>query len=290
MLKRLNYTPIGSFQISEETYKRLYTLNLPNNGLGECKFSAKFTRSLAATSATREEIEKGEKMRALDRNSKPVETGRKIWRPQATSQYQEPDCIPDPLSDLEILHKDHGKSLWVNKKKLPPRDDIINFVPSKHNEEIKRNLQWRDCPDAHKETIESIIREHWDVFAEEGVRNHVRGAMFHVDTGTIKPVCCKPPRHGPHETRVINDLVDKLERNGLVEDDDGPWGALVVLAAKPNQEHVHWSQCIWRLCVSYRQLNAVTRPFTFPTVRCDDAVRSIGECKFYITMDLDSGY
>ena len=101
--------------------------------------------------------------------------------------------------------------------------------------------------------MEKLIKQFWDVFAEEGVRNHIRGALFHVDTGEIKPVCCKSPRYGPHETRVIDDLVSKLEKNGLVEDDDGPWGAMIVLAAKPNQEHVHWSQYVWRLCVSYRQ-------------------------------------
>ena len=245
--------------------------------------------TLAASAATQQELEEA-KARREKEGSKPVQTDRRIWRPQVTSQYKEPDCIPDPMGELEVLYGDHGKPLWANKQELPPRDDLISFDDQRHQEELQKNLQWKDCPEKYRTEIKSIILDFWDVFAEEGVRNPIRGAYFHVDTGEVAPVCVKPPRYGPHETRVINDLIEKLEKNGIIEDDDGPWGAPIVLAAKANQEHLHWSQYVWRLCVSYRKLNAVVRPFTFPVTRCDDAVREIGDSKYFITLDLDSGY
>ena len=207
------------------------------------------TYSFAATAATPEEIEESKRRREKE-NSKPIEPTRRMWRPQVTSQYKEPDCIPDPLGDLEILHKDYGKPLWVNKTPLPPRTDIVLYDPLLHEQELIRNIQWKDCPESRKPEIKQIIMEYWDVFIEEGVRNNIRGIQFHVDTGEVPPICVRPPRYGPHETRVINDLVAKLEANGIVEDDDGPWGAPIVLAAKANQEHLHWSQYTWRLCVS----------------------------------------
>ena len=73
-------------------------------------------------------------------------------------------------------------------------------------------------------------------------------------------------------------------------DDDGPWGSPIVLASKPNQEHKHWSEYVFRLCVSYRALNAITRPFLFPVRRCDDAIEMVGAALYIITMDLDAGY
>ena len=103
-------------------------------------------------------------------------------------------------------------------------------------------------------------------------------------------LCCKQPRYGPHETKVIDKLIKQLEHNGFLVDDEGPWGSMIVLAGKPHQEHVHWSEYIWRLCVSYRQLNAVTRPFVFPIVRCDDAARAMGSATYSLALDLDSGY
>ena len=114
--------------------------------------------------------------------------------------------------------------------------------------------------------------------------------MCHIDTGNAAPVCCKIPRYGPHEARVISELARGLEANGLIEEARSPWGAQVVLAAKPNQDHVHWSDYIWRLTVSYRKLNAVTRPFVYPARRCDDAARDIGPSKYFITMDFESGF
>jgi hypothetical protein len=85
-------------------------------------------------------------------------------------------------------------------------------------------------------------------------------------------------------------LTKTLEAKGLIEDDFGPYGAMAVLAGKPGQEHVHWSEYIFRLCISYRPLNGITRPFLFHIQRCDDAVDMIGTACFAITLDLDSGY
>ena len=39
-------------------------------------------------------------------------------------------------------------------------------------------------------------------------------------------------------------LCQQLQDNGLIEDDDGPWGALIVLAAKANQEDIQWSDYV----------------------------------------------
>ena len=130
----------------------------------------------------------------------------------------------------------------------------------------------------------------FDVFAQEGMQNNIRGFEFNIDTGKCKPICCKQPQYGPHESRVIIALVEKLERKGIIEDDYGPWGSPVVLASKPDQAHVHWSEFVFRLCISYRMLNTVTRPFTFPIARCDEAVERVGDTQYYITTDPDAGY
>ena len=54
-----------------------------------------------------------------------------------------------------------------------------------------------------------------------------------------------------HELKVIDKLADQLQRNGLIKDDDGLWGAIIVLAVKLHQEEVPWHKYKWRLCVSY---------------------------------------
>jgi hypothetical protein len=44
------------------------------------------------------------------------------------------------------------------------------------------------------------------------------------------------------------------------------------------------------VCVLYRKLNKVTRPFAFPVMRCEDAAEKTGDTAYFITKDLDAGY
>ena len=248
------------------------------------------TRTLAASAATKEEVEIA-KQRMRD-GSKPVVTEKRPYRPKPTSQYEEPTYLPDDDDTLEVLYRSGGTAISKTKQDIDERHpgSIIKYDEAKHGETLRKSVQWEDCPEQLRTPILRLIKKHWDVFAQEGLKNHIRGFICHIDTGNAQPVCCKLPRYGPHEARVITKLTRGLEENGLIEDARSPWGAQVVLAAKPNQDHVHWSEYIWRLTVSYRQLNTVTRPFIYPSRRCDDAARDIGRPKHFITMDFESGF
>jgi hypothetical protein len=245
--------------------------------------------TFAATSATEAEEEIARKGKHPD-GSTPVKVTKRAWRPKIKTVYEEPEDILDTSGELDWLFEENGKVMTINKNELPARNDLITYDPQKHADEIDKNIQWRDCPEKHRGVLRAIIEKFFDVFAQEGMQKPIRGFEFNIDTGTVKPICCKPPQYGHHERRVILTLVEQLEKKNIIEDDDGPWGSPIVLASKPNQDHVHWSQFVFRLCVSYRALNGITRPFTFPVTRCDEAVDRVGDAKYVITMDLDAGY
>jgi hypothetical protein len=245
--------------------------------------------TFAASSATEDE-EKIAKLGKHPDGSIPVTVPKRIWRPQVKSVYLETPTALDPSENLDWLFQEHGETAITNTNTLPPRDDIIEYDPARYSQEFNANIQWRDCPPEHQAVIESIIKQYWDVFCQDGMQKHIRGFQYSIDTGTSAPICCKPPRYGPHESRVIDTLTKALEGKQLIEDDHGPYGALIVLASKPHQKHVHWVDFIFRLCNSFRPINAKTRPFTFPVTRCDDAVEGIGDREFTMTLDLDSGY
>ena len=58
--------------------------------------------------------------------------------------------------------------------------------------------------------------------------------------------------------------VKTLQGNDWIERCKGPRGSSIVLAAKPHQEHIkNIDNLIWRMCVSYRKLNAITKSFKF---------------------------
>ena len=107
---------------------------------------------------------------------------------------------------------------------------------------------------------------------------------------------CRIPNYGPHESRIIMEHVQALIKNDWIEECHGPWGSLIVLAPKPHQEHVEdINDFVWRMCVSYRALNEVTKPFTYLIPRCDNAVGSLGSMMLgdntiFVSLDAKQGY
>lgn len=59
--------------------------------------------------------------------------------------------------------------------------------------------------------------------------------------------------------------ITALLNSNWIEECGGQWGSIIVLAPKPHQEHIiNIKDFVWRMCVSYRPPNAVTKPFTYP--------------------------
>ena len=90
------------------------------------------------------------------------------------------------------------------------------------------------------------------MFCEDGFHRPIRGFSFQIDTGSHSPILCKLPRYGPHKSDVMQKMVERLDENFVVEEDNVPEGALVVLAVKSHQKNVPWHKYQCRLCVSYK--------------------------------------
>ena len=90
---------------------------------------------------------------------------------------------------------------------LDPHTDIIEFEADLHSNELESNLKWHHCPDKHKITVLGIIKQFWDVFCQEGMRQNIQGFFFRLDTSDAKPVWCREPWYGHHESKVITSLV-----------------------------------------------------------------------------------
>ena len=191
----------------------------------------------------------------------------------------------------------YGKSVyrptleWQDKQ----RDDIIYFHDS---DQIELDADLRMGTNVDNDTskrIVEIIKEYWDCFCKEGAKRTIIGYEFGIDTGNAKPVCCRKPSYGPYEAEIIMTFVRQLINNIWISRCRGPWGSQIVLAQKPHQEHItSIDDFIWRMCVSYRALNAVTKPFQYPIPRCDDSVTFIanganGEM-YFISLDARQGY
>ena len=91
------------------------------------------------------------------------------------------------------MFEEGGKALKKTIKELPPRDDIVLFDAERDTSELERNINLEGCPEWLQPEVINLVKEYWDVFCEEGLKNPIRGFSFQIDTGDSPPVCCKTP-------------------------------------------------------------------------------------------------
>ena len=79
----------------------------------------------------------------------------------------------------------------------------MEFDVRTNTNESEKNIKLQGCPNDLQDKVKEVVTEYWDVFCEDGLRQPIWGFSFHIYTGNHPPICCKPPRYGPHELEVM---------------------------------------------------------------------------------------
>ena len=202
----------------------------------------------------------------------------KIWRPKMVNNYK-PIIYTDVDDNLYVL-KYYGNSMTRSPTWTPrPRSDLILWDESSSLNELNKDLIIDVSMDLTlKQSIITIIKDNWDSFCEKGASRPTFDFEFCIDTGDSKPVCYHQSSYDIHERKIMDKHIQIFEANNWICDCEDPWGSLILLAPKPHQESCNNIQnFVWRLCISYRSLNRVTKSFEFPIPRCTDSIKNLGE-------------
>ena len=133
-----------------------------------------------------------------------------------------------------------------------------------------------------------IIKDNWDSLWEVRAVRPMLNFEFWIDTENKKAICCHQPKYRVYEAKIVSKQISYLENcTGLL-------GTLLLLTAKPHQKFcTNIDKFIWRLCVSYRTLNGVTRSFEFSLPHCSDSIKNLGDSNgklYFISLDTRSSY
>ena len=171
-----------------------------------------------------------------------------------------------------------------------PEDAAVNCIRTEEeNDARKRKLreslgiERSDLPLAHRDQLLDMVTNFHDVFSlAEEERGETDWVQFDIDTGDAQPRKV-PLRRMPLSVRKeVAWQVSKMQETGVIVPSKSPWSSPVVLVRKKDGTH--------RFCVDYRNLNAVTKPDSYPLPRMDDLLKQLGRCKFFSTLDLAAGY
>ncbi|WVZ50140.1 hypothetical protein U9M48_001426 [Paspalum notatum var. saurae] len=159
-----------------------------------------------------------------------------------------------------------------------PGGQLVEFVPVRSPTSYLHSLVTKSVEDV------PVVREYPDVFPEElpGLPP-VRAIEFAIDLipGTA-PIAKAPYRMSGKEYDELKKQLDELLEKGFIRDSVSPWGAPVLFVKKKDGT--------MRMCIDYRDLNAVTIKNKYPLPRIDDLLDQLKGAKHFSKIDLRSGY
>ena len=128
-----------------------------------------------------------------------------------------------------------------------------------------------------------------DVFIRPGKRNADKdmkleelGAHEIIMQEGTSPITKHPYRMSPRELTEVKLQIEKLLDQQMIQPSSSPWASPVIFAKKKDGS--------LRMCVDFRAVNRLTKRDTYPIPRVDDNLDRLGECDFFSTIDLESGF
>ena len=195
-------------------------------------------------------------------------------------------ALAKPVTDvtsLELNEENHdgamGQARVINEHVSQGAVDMT--LPKALQELLERSTD--NLTDSETERLQELLFNYQHVFSiSDGDLGTTHMVQHRIDTGNALPIRIQPRRTSPWKHDEIERQVTNLLQQGKVKESSSPWSFPVVLATKKDGSQ--------RLCVDYRQLNAVTIKDAFPLPRVDDSLAALSGSRWFSTLDLASGY
>ena len=132
-----------------------------------------------------------------------------------------------------------------------------------------------------KDLIKDILVTHEEAFTGKGV-GLLDVAPYNIELMDYTPIYQRPRRFPEVVNKEIESQLDELKDLGIIEPSMSGWSSPIVPIRKKDGSI--------RLCIDYRQLNAVTKTDRFPLPNLTDAVFGLHGMKYFSTLDMVKGY
>ena len=133
------------------------------------------------------------------------------------------------------------------------------------------------------EWMEKVLCTYDDLFkllSGEPPDNRVKHAIHLVPNAS--PVMKRPYRLSAAQRKDAEDQIRHGIKEGWLQPSRSAWGTAILMVPKKDGT--------WRMCVDYRDLNALTIADAYPLPRIDDLLHRLGNAHFFTRLDLQSGY
>lgn len=172
----------------------------------------------------------------------------------------------DPLSDYDVM-KNNG----VDDVKL----------------DMNLNKILKDTPEFAQDKLATLLNEFKDVFASDKEKLPANNLYKqHIRLSDNIPVYKRNYRTPHAHKEIVDEKVKEMLRDGIIEPSQSPYNSPILLVPKKSLD----GKPNWRLVIDYRELNKKVIADKYPLPRIEDALDSLGRCKYFGICDLKMGF
>ena len=140
--------------------------------------------------------------------SKRKGPGTKQRRNKYVSPLFDDQGFPHPQDEWESMLPEvkAGRLIIKHRHDPPGLRDVLRpqlrggYDEAKHGKVLCDELEIEHLTKFQREILTAVIKKYWRVFSKQGVTTPVKDYECEIDTGDAKPIRCKNPTFGPHET------------------------------------------------------------------------------------------
>ncbi|CAF5038797.1 unnamed protein product, partial [Rotaria magnacalcarata] len=139
-------------------------------------------------------------------------------------------------------------------------------------EQIEKLTQHIEDIKQRKE-LQNILWKHGKLF-DIRQPSTIKATVHHaIETGIHPPTYTSPYRVSYKDEQMQRDEIDKLLKQGTIEESISPWSSPIVLIRKKYGSV--------RFCIDFRKLNNITTKDAFPMPRIDDIFDHLSQAEYY---------
>ncbi|CAF3386340.1 unnamed protein product [Rotaria socialis] len=210
--------------------------------------------------------------------------GGRSWIP---STYEKRKVLSTDLT-CRMINNSNGQQYqcYVCQERFLSRNDLQHHLrqkcyPADMREQIEQLTQ-HIKDDKRQQKLQQILWKHGKLF-DLRRPSIIKATVHHaIETGTHPSTYTSPYRVSYKDEQIQRDEIDKLLKQGIIEESISPWSSPIVLVRKKDGSV--------RFCIDFRKLNNVTTKDAFPMPRIDDIFDHLSQAEYYTTIDFKSGY
>lgn len=152
------------------------------------------------------------------------------------------------------------------------------------------NVFDNDVDATDKKTVKWILDTFMGVFLLPGEKlTHTTADTFKLplypDANIVNQKQYRIPE--AHKAEVQKQI-KKLLEDGIIEPSISPYNSPLLLVPKKSLGGSDEKK--FRLCIDYRKINKISKPYQFPLPRIDEIIDKLGKAKYFSSLDMSQGY